>query len=281
MLQPSIHIHKDGLENAQIGDANLYIDAGQSHFAFAVLDLSANEFIAYEFFQLKQGNQDEELNWVLTNNHLLSLSFKDVFIAFNTREAVLIPEALYKKEDGQTILSMIHGDLHTGQVLQEHIPGHEIFAVYQVPDFLHSALSERFMNGHYWHFYTAFLQICHQRKNDLPDSYIYVNFYPNQVIIAVIQDEICHLIQTFLYDIPEDVSYHLLNITEQLDIDNATMPVFVSGLIDIGSSLYAELLKYFIKVETDPGSNKFGCDAGFKTVPDHFFTPVFSLALCE
>lgn len=281
MLQPSIHIHKDGLENTDIGDANLYIDAGPSHFAFAVLDLHANEFIAYEFYQLKQGSNDQDLSWLLLNNHLLSLSYKDIFVAFNTKEAVLIPDDFYKKEDGETILSMIHGDLHAGQVLQEHIPGNHISAVYQVPDLLHKELSTRFSNGHYWHFYAAFLHICNQRKNELPSSYIYVNFYPNQVIIAVIQDGICHLIQTFLYDIPEDVSYHLLNITEQLDIDNAMIPVFVSGLVDTGSALYAELLKYYIKVETDPGSGKFGSDANFKTVPDHFFTPVFSLALCE
>ncbi len=281
MLQPSIHIHKDGLENADLGDASLYIDAGRSHFAFAVLDVSSKEFIAYEFYQFKQGSQDEDLSWILTNNHLLSLSYKDIFVAFNTKEVVLIPETLYKKEDGETILSMIHGDLHTGQVLQEHIPGHEIFAVYQVPDFLHAEISGRFSNGHYWHYYAALLQIFKQRKNELPDSFLYVNFYPNQVVIAFMQHEVCQLMQTFLYDIPEDVSYHLLNISEQLDIDNTTMQVLVSGLIDTGSVLYAELLKYYIKVETDPGSKSYSCDQSFNTVPDHFFTPVFSLAICE
>jgi Protein of unknown function (DUF3822) len=281
MLQPSIHIHKDGLENADMGNARLYIDAGPSHFAFAVLDVSANMFIAFEFYQFKQGNHDGDLSWILANNYLFSFSYKDIFVAFNTKEAVLIPEAFYKKEDGETILTMIHGDLHAGQVLQEHIPGNEIFAVYQVPDFLHTELSARFSNGHYWHCYAALLQIFKQRKNELPGSYIYVNFYPTQVVIAVIQDETCHLIQTFLYDIPEDVSYYLLNITEQLDIDNVTMPVFVSGLIDTGSALYAEILKYFIKVETDAGSNRYGTDPSFESIPDHFFTPVFSLALCE
>ena len=98
MLQPSIHIHKVGLENADIGDANLYIDAGQSHFAFAVRDLHNNTFIAYEFYQLKQANYDDDLSWILSNNKLLALSYKDISIAYNTKEAVLIPEAFYKIE---------------------------------------------------------------------------------------------------------------------------------------------------------------------------------------
>jgi len=281
MLQPSIHIHKDGLENADTGDANLYIDAGQSHLAFAVLDLHANAFIAYEFYQLKQANHDEDLSWILSNNKLLALSYKDIFIAYNTKEAVLIPAAFYKKEDGETILSMIHGDLNTGPVLQEHIPANDIFTVYQVPDILHKALSTRFSNGHYWHFYSLLLQLFKERQNEMPDSFMYVIFYPNQVVIAVIQNGICQLIQTFLYDIPEDVSYHLLNITEQFDIDNASVPLYVSGLIDTGSALFAELLKYYHTVETDPGSKRYNCDPCFDTSPVHYFTPVFSLSLCE
>jgi Protein of unknown function (DUF3822) len=281
MLQPSFIIHKDGLENIETGNARLFIDAGQAHFAFAVLEMSANAFIAYEFYQLKPANLVEDLSWITSNNALLLSSYNDIFVSFNTKEAILIPEAFYKKEDGESILSMIHGDLYTGKVLQEHIPGNEIYSVYQVPDFLHTELSNRFSNGHYWHFYTALLQIFEERKSELPDSFIYINFYPSQVVIAVIQNGICQLIQTFLYDIPEDVSYHLLNITEQFDIDNAAVPVLVSGLIDTGSALYAELLKYYLKVETDSGSKRYSFDPCFETSPDHFFTPVFSLALCE
>ena len=153
--------------------------------------------------------------------------------------------AFYKKEDGETILSMIHGDLNNGPVLQEHIPGNEICTVYQVPDILHKALSTQFSNAHYRHFYTLLLQLFKERQNEMPESFLYVIFYPSQVVIAVIQNGICQLIQTFLYDIPEDVSYHLLNITEQFDIDNASVPVYVSGLINNGSALYAELLKYY------------------------------------
>ncbi len=281
MLQPSIHIYKDGLENADIGDANLYIDAGQSHLAFAVLDLQANAFIAYEFYQLKQASHEEDLSWILSNNKLLAISFKDIFIAYNTKEAVLIPAAFYKMDDGETILSMIHGDLNTGRVLQEQIPGHDIFVVYQVPVFLHNALSNRFSKGHYWHFYTLLLQLFKERQSEMPDTFMYVVFYPNQVVIAVIQNGICQLIQTFIYDIPEDVSYHLLNITEQFDIDNASVPVYVSGLIDTGSALFAELLKYYHTVETDSDSKGYSMDTCFETSPDHFFTPVFSLSLCE
>ncbi|MGL6268369.1 MAG: hypothetical protein ACRC2O_10585, partial [Chitinophagaceae bacterium] len=75
--------------------------------------------------------------------------------------------------------------------------------------------------------------------------------------------------------------YHLLNITEQFDIDNATMPVFVSGLIDTGSALFTEILKYYHTVETDSGPKRYSIDPCFETSPDHFFTPVFSLSICE
>lgn len=281
MLQPSFRIHQEGLENADMSGAHLLIDAGPLHFAFGILHLPLKKFIAFEFYQLKAASKEEDLEELLKENPLLAHSYKDVLIAFNTRESVLIPAELYKKEDAETMLSMIHGDLHPGLILQEHVSGMDIYNIYQVPGFLHKALSGRFSNGHYWHVYSTILKIMYERKNDLPASYMHVSFYPNQVIVAVMQDGVCQLIQTFLYDIPEDVSYHLLNITEQFDIDNATIPVILSGLIDKGSALFAELLKYYLQVKADAGGNMFTIDPAFESYPEHFFTPVFSLALCE
>jgi hypothetical protein len=281
MLQPSFRIHQEGLENADMSGAHLFIDAGTLHFAFGILLLPVQKFIAFEFYQFKSSSKEDDLEAVLKENKLLSYSYKDVLIAFNTRESVLIPAELYKKEDAETMLSMIHGDLHPGILLQEHLAGMDIFNIYQVPGFLHKALSGHFSNGHYWHVYSTLLQVMHHRKNVLPSSYLYVNFYPNQVIVAVMQDGVCQLVQTFQYDIPEDVSYHLLNITEQFVIDNTSVPVILSGLVDKGSALYAELLKYFLQVKTDTGGSMFATDVVFESYPAHFFTPVFSLALCE
>jgi len=281
MLQPSFRIHQEGLENANLGEARLFIDAGQMHFAFAIMQLPENLFIAFEFYQIKPTSKEDDLSQICRGNSLLLRSYRDVTIAFNTRESVLIPGELYKPEDGETILSMIHGDLQTGMILQEHLPGQDIFNVYRVPAFLHNTLSNRFSSGHYWHFYTILLQVLHQRKNELPGEYFYASFYPNQVIIGLVQNHVCQLIQTFIYEIPEDVTYHLLNISEQFELDNKKIPILISGLIDTKSALHAELIKYFVFVETDNGGDRYSKDKVFETYPEHFFTPVFSMALCE
>jgi hypothetical protein len=86
--------------------------------------------------------------------------------------------------------------------------------------------------------------------------------------------------QSFPYDIPEDVSYHLLNITDQFHLEAQDITIRVAGLIDTSSALYAELMKYFLLVEADARPEFFSYDAAFDEYPSHFFTPVFLLGLC-
>jgi hypothetical protein len=281
MLQPSFRIHKDGLENTNFEETRLYIDAGQSHFAFAILDISRQQFIACEFYQLKPVTKEKDLDWIMENNALLTKKFQDTWVAFNTKESLLLPGNLFSKENGDSMLSMIHGDLPPGIVLHEKIPGIDMYNIYRVPGFLHDTFSRHFSTGHYWHFYSALIQVFEKRKAMLPVSFLYVIFYPSQVVVSVINEGVCHLLQTFPYDIPEDVTYHLLNITEQFELDNTEIPIFIAGLIDTGSVLYAEILKYFLLVEMDNVTGIWKQDAGFDNYPTHFFIPLFSMALCE
>ena len=46
-------------------------------------------------------------------------------------------------------------------------------------------------------------------------------------VVAVMQDGVCQLLQTFLYDIPEDVSYHL--ISNQVPEDGQSVGEFLVG----------------------------------------------------
>lgn len=281
MLQPSFHIHQEGLENAELGDTRLIIDAGLNHFAFAILSNQGNKFIALEYFPLKPESREQDLAQLLKEHQLLGLHYKDVLVSFNTKEAILMPGEMYREAAGETMLTMIHGDLPAGNVFQENIPGQDIYCIYRVPVILHQEISQQFTTGHYWHIYSTIIHGLHKRAEELPGSFIYIIFYPNQVVVTVIKEKEPQLIQAFPYDIPEDVTYHLLNISEQLELDNAEIPLLASGLIDSGSALYAELLKYFLQVETDPGWSGFSKDDAFQEYPDHFFTPIFSLALCE
>ena len=107
-----------------------------------------------------------------------------------------------------------------------------------------------------------------------------VVLYPSHIIVSLWREDQLLIIQCYEYDTPEDVAWWLLNITSQWEMQPSELPVVVSGLVEIQSPMYAEIKKYFLDVELDTRPADFQYDFSFDNYPQHFFSPIFSLALC-
>lgn len=280
MEQASFNIKQPGYDQLDFSKTNLLLDFGASHLALTTMLASSNRFVGLEFFKLRSNPRQDELRELLLSHPLFQKHFNRVMISFNTKESVLLPDQLYKENFKERVLSTIHGDLYTGLVMAEDTNVGNIKNIYRVPDFYRDEITRMFPGGHYLHIYSVVLKALEHRRKSFPSSFLYVIFYPNQIILTLVKEYSLQLIQTFPYDIPEDVSYHILNIADQFDLSADEIPIRISGLIDVDSVLYAELMKYFINVETDPRPGFFSYDECFDEYPSHFFTPFFSLGLC-
>lgn len=259
----------------------LCVDAGPWHISLALMKKSDRQYLGFEFYPLTAQTRMEDTAEVLSESTILEVPVGNVVVTYNTPESVLVPGRLHRADMSRQTMNMIHGDLPTGIIMQEHLPAYDIFNVYRVPGWLHDAMSARFPEGRFWHVYSAILKVIEKRNQELPATLLYAMFYPGHVILYLRKDSRLMIMQSFPYDIPEDVSYAMLNIAEQFGIDPTELPVWVAGLIEKDSIVYQELLKYFLMVESDNGNGLFQADHVFSTYPDHYFTPAFSLCLCE
>ncbi len=280
MLHSSFDIKQHEFDRINFAGTNLYIDFGAGHLAMAVMLSTSGRFVGLEYYILKNNVRQDELREMLATHPLLKKTFNRVLISFNTRESVLLPERMYHDQFKEQVLATIHGDLNTGVVLAESTDVSELKNIYRVPAFYKEEITKLFPTGTYRHVYSVILKVLDHRRKSFPSSFIYVIFYPNQIILTLVKDHDLQLIQTFPYDIPEDVSYNILNIADQFDLSTDEILVKLSGLVDTDSVLYSDILKYFINVETDPRPGYFSYDEAFDAYPSHFFTPFFSLGLC-
>jgi len=280
MEHAAFNIKQPGFEQLDFTKTNLLVDFGASHLALTIMLSSSNRFVGLEYYKLKSNPRQDELREHFLYNDFLHKHFNRVMVSYNTKESVLLPGQLYRENFKEKVLSTVHGDLNTGLVMAENTNVGNIRNVYRIPHFYRDETVRLFPNGLYLHVYTVIMKALEHRRKHLPESFLYVIFYPHQIILALVRNKSLQLIQTFPYDIPEDVSYHILNIADQFNLSADEVPITVSGLIDVGSVLYAELMKYFINVETDPRPGFFSYDECFDEYPSHFFTPFFSLGLC-
>jgi hypothetical protein len=280
MPKPSFRILLTDYLHPDPNAMRLCIDAGLSHFSLALFRKAEKKVVGFEFYPVNQRSIQTDVLDILNDSPLMSLPFSDVSITYNTSDSVLIPERFDDKTVSKDMLNLIHGDLPTGMIMHEQTGMKGISNHFRVPSWLHTDLVSRFRDVTYSHVYSAMLRIMVARKEEWSATCMHVWFYPGHVIVYLQKNGALQLMQSFVYEVPEDVSYALLNISEQFGLDCLDLPLVASGFLEKDSILYVELMKYFLVVESDNGSGFFSTDAAFSGYPDHFFTPAFSLCIC-
>jgi hypothetical protein len=281
MTELTFNIQSEAIGLVPASDRRLVLEAGETHLAVMLVQVTTSKLIALRYYQFPANGSAGAYKQALQEDPLVNEHGEGpVAIFFHTRESVLVPEALYAGKGGERIVSMIHGDLRPGIALEDSVSGLDIRNLYRIPEEIMASLHQRFPGARFRHVSTALLQVLRDQQGSFPDSYLFMQVYPNMVTVTVMRSRQCQLVQSYPYDIPEDVSYHLLNTTEQLSLDPETVPVKVSGLIDETSPLYLELLKYFRHLDTFPATACLDLDQTFEAYPAHFFTPQTILGSC-
>ena len=85
--------------------------------------------------------------------------------------------------------------------------------------------------------------------------------------------------QTFLYQVPEDVVYFLLNICRQFELSPEEAALIISGYVEDDSALFTEVRKYFLHCIMDEPPQTF-TGSVFNPMPAHFFSWLLKMALC-
>ncbi len=277
-MHPSFQIENSGTNTLTYDQCILLIDAGERHFCFTILMAETKEFMALEFYQMKAGKHEDEFRELVNNHPLLRQRYRSVHVFYNHARGILIPESVYSQDTGAQMLEMVTGDLHKGIMMQDSIAEIPAIYMYSVPDYIHEEISRLFPDAKFAHFHSAWI-----KKKFLQDSdkdFMDVLFYPDMIVVCLWLNNTLHIMHSFPYDIPEDVSYHLLNILSQWKLSPEEIQVRISGLLETQSAMYTEILKYFRQVELEQKPPAFQYDFAFDSYPQHFFSPTFSLALC-
>jgi hypothetical protein len=136
----------------------------------------------------------------------------------------------------------------------------------------HSALVSQFSTAIFVHQYSILIKKLPGSGNELN-----VIFYPNKIVAVLSKGGRLQIAQTFKFQTPEDVVYHLLNVCHQFDAMQVN--VELSGMIEKDSNMFKEVSKYFLTTFTGlPPA--FNYPEEIMEKPSHYFSHLFSIALC-
>jgi hypothetical protein len=277
-LQTVFQIGPDTWDGIDTNACRLLVDAGPRHLQFAVSQPGQHRILAVGSYSAKNGQFHDWMEEARTLP-LLKMPFGKKHLFFNVPDSVLVPGELYRRTANPDLLNLVHGDLRNGRLGEDFLEDLDIHNIYRLPEGFQEQLSLVFPGAETSHLYSCLLQQLATPATAVGDR-LHLFFYPHMILVLLIRKGRLQLMQSYPYELPEDVSYQLLNICEQMGLDPQSLRVTISGAIDPGSPLYAEVLKYFLEVEPATALNDIEFEDGFLDHPAHYFQPFTMLASC-
>jgi hypothetical protein len=219
------------------------------------------------------------LDEIITGDPVLTHYAQNAMVIYNFPGADLVPFEHYSADIKNTVARLITGDTESDMVFEEKVTGWNMHNIYRVSKEIHAICKDKFRDSQQWHLYTLVLQSIN-REHLINGNIAKIIFYNDKFIVAYFHNKKLQLLQTFTYQTPEDVAYYLLLICKQFGISQQEMIVNISGLIDVQSALYTELLKYFAEVQYEEFPESFGTDNMLEEFPEHYFSPMLKMSLC-
>jgi hypothetical protein len=265
-LKTLFHLQSD--RNAE-SSYTLLLEIGKFHCCYAFYDATGSgaidqvKFISYE--ELESANEIDNLL-----QELIKREFNDIVVSSSFPEALLVPQKIYKNENG--LLNVIYdqpAQHHFHDVIQEW----QVVTSYSMPQKIYQAVMNYFPAARYFHTYTPTIKVY---NGNLAELQLRVHFTPKDFIVLVKKEQQIQLVQTYTYETALDVVYYLLKVCYELQLPQSEVQLVLSGLIEKESGLYMELQNYFNVQFVQPPSMKLPGEEH----PHYFFSSMYNLAAC-
>lgn len=258
--------------------AELFIEAGPPGISFVVLNTGDcfQAVVAYSFpNKMNEAEVQEELEEILGTEPLLKRAFKRTHIIWTYPESILVPPELFDRDHSKEMLDLVFGDLHKGPVFHDFLYKHNLHNTHRVPQPVLDLVERRLHSSTQRHQYSLLVDRVKTGGNEL-----FIVFYTGSLTLMLCKEDRLQLIRNFNYNTPEDVAYHLLNVCEAFEVEPGSAKLYLSGMVDKKSNLYASIYKYFLNIEFDRVPPNHTLAEELKAQPPHFFSHLFYQALC-
>lgn len=208
-------------------------------------------------------------------NEILSRNFKKVCIVYSFPQSTLVPFSLYNREKNQVLMNMMFGDVDDNDVvLTDVIPGQSMYNCYRLAAATLEMVKNQFPQSSNTHQYSLILKKPVEKIDRLS-----VIFYTQKVVVHVVKDGRHQLLNSYNFTTAKDISYNLLNICKQLNLQN--IKIFLYGLIEENSALFKEIYNYFDDVIFAGFREGHSYSEEIKQFPSHYFSHIFDIDSCE
>ncbi len=247
----------------------LLLEAGPGYFSYGWVDEGRSGFRHLRYCTFDE--LDEQAAWRSLLEELQDYKFASVDVCLATPYALVAPQSF--NGEPQQLLRALY-DLPGQRVYTDAVPEWQMTTIYMQPSSLERMLLSRFPDARFRHLFTTNLKVYNGVS---ATDQIELAFSPKYFQVMVKRSGVLQLAQIYAYKTPLDVVYYLLKICYDMGLDQQSVYLIVSGMVDESSPMYQELHAYFLNLQ-------FALTPGLSFPdnehPHYYFSSLHKLAQC-
>jgi len=267
----------------------LFIQFNESSFVYCILDYRRNKFMGVQQikrneFQQRPGIKTsfhDFLKSVVTAMPWLKNSYKLIKIAYEGKKHTLIPGPLYDPNELETYLKFNYKSDPEEKALSDHLIVMDNYNVFSVPAVILDEMKTIYPHSRIYHLSTILMEsVLINYKNRINANRVFLHLREKHFDLMLFDGRQMSYFNSFSYLNAEDVTYYLIFVLEQLNINPENIPVVLLGKVDRNSNLFELLQRYIRHVEFGRRNDNFKFSYVFNQVQPQSFYPLLNFTLC-
>ena len=251
----------------------LSIQISLSGLSFCVLNSQSNtiEHIQQIAFEKKLNPNEllERLKTVFDTNTTYAEHFDSVVLIYQNELSSLVPKPLFKEENSADYLKFNAKILNTDYISFDEIEINNSINVYVPLININNYIFDKYGEFEYKHASTIYIDAILKRELNAEDTKLYINVEKNHLELVGVDKGTLVFYNAFEYHSIEDFIYYILFTIEQLHLDQESIVVVLTGIINKDDELYNMLYKYVRHVDFLKPDIKYKQSSNIEPYSDH------------
>ncbi len=265
---------------------HLSIQYCSRNFSFVIRDASGTNFIAYKSHWFDKPVQKQEMadqiRGFLNADSFLTRSYKSVQFLYQTPVSVLVPSALFRKENPEAYFRFSADLLEEEKVHYRKIPSIDAFVLFPMPEDLINQVS--FMLDKVQFFHQACPQIeaaMAETSGSADSSQVFAHINPGSADLLVVKQNKLILYNSFVIKNTEDLVFFILYLYEQFGLSQEETALNLSGFLERYPGAIELLNQYLKQAEISKFPKEYSFSNCFSDIVQHHLVSIINLSRCE
>jgi hypothetical protein len=288
LFTPGISLMDDSFDPGETRNYELAFFLGETGMTFCLLDVRRNKYIGLQ--QLSRTGSGESgkiaawpgfLESVLAGYPWLLAPFRQIRAGYDGMRATLVPAALFDPGEKENYMNFNFTPGPGEQVLYDHLQSMDACQLFTIPADILGTVKKHFPGTRIVHMASVLIETIRiNYKNRISSPRVFLHLRGRICDIMIFDGRQLNYFNSFAIQGPEDVTYYLIFVMEQLNLNPETVPLVLLGGVAEEPGLDELLARYVRHVEPGRRNDAFKYSYVLNQMPPYAFYPLYNFFSC-